>query len=377
MTPELSHPVRIDRITIRRLPLRLKEPFEISTGWWQDREIVLVTVEAEGQTGWAEMVAAEDPSYSPESTETAWHMLRAFLAPAAVGAELKRPADILAPGGWVRGNRMARAGLEMAAWDLLARLRGQSLADFAGAGRRDVPVGVSIGLQKDDDALLRKVEGYLTEGYRRIKLKIKPGRDVAMVRAVRERFPEAAIMADANSAYTLDDTALLRELDDLDLLMVEQPLGHEDILDHAQLQAEIRTPVCLDESIRSVDDTRLALHLGACRVINIKPGRVGGLTEARAIHDLCLEHGVDVWCGGMLESGIGRAHNVALATLPGFTLPGDISSSDRYWARDIVEPEFVMSADGTMTLPEGPGIGVKPRLEMIKSLTTQMEVFAP
>jgi O-succinylbenzoate synthase len=269
---------------------------------------------------------------------------------------------------------MAKAGLEMATWDLVARLQGRSLAEVAGAGRKPVPVGVSIGLQRDDDTLLRKVDGYVEDGYRRIKMKIKPGRDVEMLRLVRDRFPELPIMADANSAYTLADVSRMAEMDDLDLMMIEQPLGHEDILDHARLQEQIRTPVCLDESIRSVDDVRLALQLQACRVVNIKPGRVGGLTSARAIHDLCVAHGVDVWCGGMLESGIGRAHNVALATLPGFTLPGDISASSRYWARDIVEPEFVME-DGTMILPEGPGIGVKPRLEMIDELTTARMEF--
>jgi O-succinylbenzoate synthase len=375
MTHRLSHPVRIDRIQLRRLPLSLREPFEISSGVRQHREIVLVTVEAGGETGWGEMVAAEDPSYSPETTETAWHVLRDFLAPAAAGALISEPVDILAPASWVRGNRMARAGLEMAAWDLVARLQGRSLAEVAGGGRRPVPVGVSIGLQKSDDALLGKVEEYRESGYRRIKMKIKPGRDVEMLRLVRDRFPDLAIMADANSAYTLADVGRLREMDDLDLMMIEQPLGHEDMLDHARLQERIRTPICLDESIRSVDDVRLALHLGACRIVNIKPGRVGGLTEARAIHDLCRENGVDVWCGGMLESGVGRAHNVALATLPGFTLPGDISASSRYWARDIVEPEFVMQ-DGTMTLPEGPGIGVVPRAEMIEELTTSLLEFA-
>lgn len=374
MSVRLSEPVRLDRIELRRLPLRLKEPFEISSGVRQNREIVLVTVEAAGVTGWGEMVAAEDPSYSPETTDTAWHVLTEFLAPPAPGILLSEPGDILKPAGWVRGHRMARAGLEMAAWDLVARLKGVSLAEVAGGGRRPVPVGVSIGLQKDDDALLRKVDGYLTDGYRRIKMKIKPGRDVEMLRVVRDRFPELPIMADANSAYTLADAARLAEMDDLNLMMIEQPLGHEDMLDHARLQESLRTPICLDESIRSADDVRLALHLGACRIVNIKPGRVGGLSEARAIHDLCLAAGVDVWCGGMLESGIGRAHNVALATLPGFTLPGDISSSSRYWARDLVEPEFVME-DGTMSLPEGPGIGVAPRIEMIDDLTTRRVEF--
>lgn len=271
---------------------------------------------------------------------------------------------------------MAKAGLEMAAWDLKARLDGVSLAEAIGGDRRPVPVGVSIGLQPSDDALLGKVEGYLAEGYGRIKIKIKPGRDVEMLRAVRDRFPEARLMADANSAYSLGDMARLRELDDLDLMMIEQPLSHEDIRDHARLQAELRTAVCLDESIHSVEDARLALELGACRIINIKPGRVGGFASAKAIHDLCAENGIPVWCGGMLESGVGRAHNVALASLPGFTLPGDISESRRYWAEDIVTPEFTL-VDGTLTLPEGPGMGVEPRMDRIQALTVRHEVFTP
>lgn len=368
--------MKIDSIEIRIVPLSLRERFEISSGARKDRAILLVQLHGEGHTGWGEVVAAEDPSYSYETTETAWHVIRDFLAPAMVGRAFESPGEMMAAAGWVRGHRMAKAGLEMAAWELRARLDGVSLAEVAGGGRRPVPVGVSIGIQPDDDALLAKVEGYLEEGYRRIKIKIKPGRDVGMLRAVRDRFPEARIMADANSAYTLADVPRLREMDDLDLMMIEQPLSHEDIRDHALLQAEIATPVCLDESIHSVEDARLAVELGACRIINIKPGRVGGFASARAIHDLCRDAGVPVWCGGMLESGVGRAHNVALATLPGFTLPGDISESRRYWEEDIVEPEFVM-LDGTLMLPEGPGMGVVPRLDRIDSLTVRREVVAP
>jgi O-succinylbenzoate synthase len=364
--------MRIERIEMRLVPLMLKERFEISSGGRQERIIFLVTVHGEGQAGWGECVVGEDPGYSYETTETAWHVLRDFVAPAVVGREAPDVAGLMAGAAWVRGHRMAKAALEMAAWDLAARMEGRSLADVVGGGRHPVDVGVSVGLQPSDDQLLGKIEGYLGEGYRRIKIKIKPGRDVAMLAAVRRRFPEARLMADANSAYTLADAALLRELDALDLMMIEQPLGYEDLRDHARLQEELATPICLDESIRSLQDAALALELGACRIVNIKPGRVGGSSSARAIHDLCLTHDVPVWCGGMLESGIGRAHNVALATLPGFTLPGDISASSRYWRQDLVEPEFEL-VDGTLTLPDAPGMGVTPRLELIDALTVRRE----
>ena len=351
--------MKIDRIEIRIVPLRLRERFEISSGSRQDRSILLVTLHGEGATGWGEVVAAEDPSYSPETTETAWHVIRDFLAPAIVGGSYPTPAEVLDAAGWVRGHRMAKAGLEMAAWDLRAKLDGISLVDALGGSRRRVPVGVSIGLQADDATLQRKVEGYLEEGYRRIV----------------EMIPEAELMADANSAYTLSDADRLAEFDDLRLMMIEQPLSHEDIRDHARLQARLETPVCLDESIHSVEDARLALELDACRIVNIKPGRVGGFASSRAVHDLCRSRGVPVWCGGMLESGVGRAHNVALASLPGFTLPGDISESRRYWEEDLVTPEFEME-DGMLALPEGPGIGVEPKLEMIRRLTVRHEVFS-
>ena len=270
---------------------------------------------------------------------------------------------------------MARAAVEMAAWDLEAKRRNLPLRELLGGSTTVVPVGVSIGIQKTDDDLLHKVEQHLAEGYRKIKIKTRPGRDVEMLRAVRTRFPEAPLMADANSAYSLPgDLDLLAAMDEFDLMMIEQPLSHEDLLDHAALQRRIATPVCLDESIRSPGDARLAVYLGAGRIINVKPGRVGGFASAVAIHDVCRAAGWPVWCGGMLESGIGRAHNVALATLPGFSLPGDISNSRRYWAEDIVHPEFEMT-NGLMPVPEGAGIGVAPRIDRIEALTTRKQVF--
>ena len=360
---------------LRELPLQLKEYFEISSGGTQSRRIVLLALEADGVEGWSECVVGETPGYSYETTETAWHVLSEWLLPALVGAEVE-DGRRLRPAPWLRGHPMARAAVEMAGWDLEAKRRGVSLAKLLG-GRPGaaIPVGVSIGIQKTNAALIEKVERYLREGYRKIKIKIKPGRDVEALRSVRERFDDAPVMADANSAYRLpDDLERLRELDEFGLMMIEQPLHHEDLLDHAELQRRVDTPVCLDESVRSPEDARLALHLGAGSIVNIKPGRVGGLGASVAIHDACRAAGWPVWCGGMLESGIGRAHNIALASLPGFSLPGDISGSRRYWTEDIVHPEFE-AHDGLMAVPAGPGIGVAPRVDRIESLTTRKAVF--
>lgn len=366
--------MKITRAELREIPLRLKEYFEISSGGKQDRRILLLTLEGEGHEGWGECVVGEDPGYSYETTETAWHILTSFILPTVVGREAATPEDVLAPVRWIRGHRMAKAAVEMAAWDLAARIDGVSLSRKLGGVRDAVPVGVSVGIQKTDEALHDKVAAYVQEGYARVKIKIKPGRDVEMLAGLRERFPGVPLMADANSAYTLADDARLAELDALDLMMIEQPLSHEDFLHHARLQERIRTPICLDESIESVDDVELALELGSCRIINIKPGRVGGHASSRRIHDAMRERGLPVWCGGMLESGVGRAHNVALASLEGFTLPGDISASRRYWERDIVDPEFEVQ-DGHIRVPQGPGIGVTPDRERIERLTVRSVVF--
>jgi len=367
--------MRLDRIELREIRLRLREPFEISSGVRQDRRLLLVRVEGEGEVGWGECVAAEDPSYSYETTDTQWHVLTDFILPEVAGRKAEGPERVLDPVSWIRGHRMAGAGVEMAVWDLEAKLAGAPLAEHLGGRTGHVPVGVSVGIQPTDDDLFLRVEEYLERGYAKIKIKIKPGRDVEMLRGVRDRFgTEVPIMADANSAYDLADAGRLSELDDLELMMIEQPLAHDDYLDHARLQAELETPICLDESIRSARDATLALELGSCRIVNIKPGRVGGLASARAIHDLCRAREVGVWCGGMLESGVGRAHNLALATLPGFRYPGDISESARYWHEDVVEPEFEL-VNGGLRVPEGPGIGVRPRVERIESLTVRRAVF--
>jgi O-succinylbenzoate synthase len=366
--------VKVDRVTIREIRMQLREPFEISSGVSHDRRVLLVTLQSGGITAWGECVAGETPAYSYETTDTAWSILTDLILPRVSGSVMESSADLLHVFEGIRGHPMAKAAVEMAAWDLEAKARGGSLASLVGGVRDCVPVGVSIGLQPTDDELHRKVGDYIEEGYARVKIKIKPGRDVGMLRGLCDRFPDVAFMADANSAYSLEDLPCLRELDQLNLIMIEQPLAHDDYLDHARLQGEMETPICLDESIRSVRDAALALELGACRIINIKPGRVGGLSEAKAIHDLCVEHDMPVWCGGMLESGVGRAHNVALASLPGFTLPGDISASKRYWKEDIVTPEFVLNS-GVIDVPSGPGIGVEVREDLVDAWSVRQVDF--
>lgn len=367
--------MRIERAVLREIRMRLRQKFEISSGVTDERRIVLLALHGEGLEGWGECVAGETPAYAYETTDTAWHVLTEHILPQVVGRDASDPEDLLTPTRWIRGHRMAKAAVEMAGWDLAARALGSSLASVLGGSRDAVPVGVSVGLQATDEALIGRVAEYVADGYARVKVKIKPGRDVEMLRALRKRFPDLLVMADANSAYTLADAARLKELDALKLTMIEQPLGYDDFLHHARLQRSIETPICLDESVCSVGDLELALELGSCRIVNIKPGRVGGLGVSRRIHDVMRERGLPVWCGGMLESGIGRAHNVALASLPGFTLPGDISASRRYWEQDIVSPEFEVRSDGHMEVPTGPGIGVEVDLDRVEALTVREAVF--
>jgi O-succinylbenzoate synthase len=358
--------MRVERIELRGLRLPLRFPFETSFGRSESKEFLLVSVAADGVTGYAECVADVDPYYLPETNETARHVIRDFLAPLLLASEVGSPRDTRALFARVRGHEMAKAALEMALWELHARRENAPLYSVLGGRGGEIASGVSIGLQKDPGVLLEKVETEVAAGYRRIKIKIKPGKDRDLVAAIRRRFPDVALMVDANSAYTLADAPLFQELDAYKLMMVEQPLAWDDIVDHAALQAKIQTAVCLDESIHSPDDARHALALGACRIVNIKVGRVGGFGSAIAIQDLCREKGVPVWCGGMLESGIGRLANVHVQTLPGFTLPGDTSASARYFEEDLVDPPVVVSPRGTITVPEGPGIGhaiVWPRVE--------------
>jgi O-succinylbenzoate synthase len=367
----------IERIALREIRLPLREPFRISSGECSERRILLVeTTAADGLHAWSECVAGEQANYSPETIDTAWHALREWFVPRLLATSLPGPesADELLARG-VRGHRMARAALEMATWELSARQRGISLARRLGGTRERIEVGISLGIQPSPAALVDRAAQALADGYHKIKLKIEPGSDVAYVAAVREALGAAApLMCDANNAYTLADADHLAALDAFHLIMIEQPLEHEDLVRHAALQRRLQTPICLDESITSPARAEDMIQLGSGRIINIKPGRVGGFTASRAIHDICAASNVPVWCGGMLESGIGRAYNVALATLPNFTIPGDTSPSARYWERDIVTPEWTMDASGTVVVPmDRVGIGVEPDLDRIDDLTVRRE----
>ena len=357
--------MRIDRIDLSLVRLPLIRPFQTSSSRKEYLDHILVRiVTASGATGWGECASPSDPFYCPETVETCWHILRDFLAPMVLGRDWSTIKELTGHYRLIRGNAFARAGLEMACWDALARAQGQSLATALGGTRSEILSGVSLGIEAEIQPLIDRIDRFLAEGYRRIKLKIGPGWDVDVVRRVRHRFGSIPLQVDANSAYTLADVATIRELDAFDLLLIEQPLGHDDIIDHARLQSQIQTPLCLDESLHSVDDVRKALDLDACRVVNIKVSRLGGLLEARRVHDYCLARGVPVWCGGMHEFGIGRAANLALASLPGFTLPGDISGSDKYYLRDIVEPP-ILARNGILAVPDRPGLGVEPVEEFI------------
>jgi o-succinylbenzoate synthase len=368
--------MRIRKITLRELGMRLIAPFEISNGVSYDRRILLVEADVDGVVGWAECVAGEAPQYSPETVETAWHVLRDHLWPLMKGKEFAAAAEASAMLESVRGHNMAKGALEAAIWDAEAKQKGIALWKLLGGTREEIACGVSIGIKQSVDELVGAVRKELDAGYQRIKIKIKPGKDYEQVKRLRQDFPQIKLMVDANSAYRLEDWPLLKQLDAFYLMMIEQPLGWEDIYSHAELQKKLTTPICLDESVHTFEQARAAIALGACKIINIKLGRVGGFTGARKIHDLCQENGIPVWCGGMLESGIGRAHNIALSTLPNFTLPGDVSASRRYWVEDLVEPEVVVSAQGTIRVPRGPGIGFEPRIDRIAKLTTRTELLA-
>jgi O-succinylbenzoate synthase len=370
-------PLRLDALELRLVRLSLLEPFEVSFGRVKSRLLFLLRLEAGGHSGWGECVALETPVFSYETVGTARHVIRDHLAPAILGQEIKDLADLTARFGAFRGHPMAKAGIELAFVDLVARLRGEPIARVIGGVRHEVEVGVSLGIQPTVDALDERVGHFLGLGYRRIKLKIKPGADVPVVGEIRRRHPQILLSVDANAAYTLADTSLLRQLDAYDLLMIEQPLAHDDLLDHASLQKTLATAICLDESITSHDRARQALDTGACRIVNMKIGRVGGYSEALRIHDLCVERGVPLWCGGMLESGIGRAHNVALASLPGFTLPGDISGSRRYFERDVIVPPVEVTADGTVAVPTSPGLGFDIDVAFLESRTESAERLRP
>lgn len=369
--------LQIDSLTLREIRLPLKEPFAISSGTVKDRRIFLLQLrDASGLTAWSECVAGEEPNYTAETVETAWLALREWIAPRVLGCRFNHPREIfpLLEQNF-RGHLMAKAAFEMGAWELAAQLEGVPLSRMLGGTRSHIPAGVSLGIQKNPERLVELAHAARARGYRKIKIKIKPGADVEFVAAVRAALgPEAPLMVDANNAYSLADLERLVKLDAFNLIMLEQPLAWDDIVRHAALQKRLRTPICLDESITGLAQAEDMVTLGSGRIINIKPGRVGGFSAALAIHDFCAKNGVPVWCGGMLESGVGRAYNVALASLPNFVLPGDLSPSDRYWERDIVTPEWTMSVDGMVSVPlEKPGMGVTVNLDRVDDLTVRCE----
>jgi o-succinylbenzoate synthase len=368
-------------VELREVALPLVRPFRTSFGEEREKRAVLVRVVLstgrDEVEGWGECVASAEPLYSEEWLEGSWLILANYLCPALLrSGPFSEPAEVEARLGTIRGHPMAKAALVAAVVDACLRARDQSLVAFLGGVRERVPCGVSVGIAPTVEALLEEITGYLDSGYRRIKLKIEPGRDLSVVAPVRAALPDTPLSVDANAAYDLSSVSLFEALDELGLLMIEQPLGHDDLRDHARLQQRIRTPICLDESVRSAHDALLAIELGACRVINIKPGRVGGVLEAHRVHDVASKHDVPVWIGGMLETGVGRAANLALAALPGVKFPGDTSASNRYFPEDITEP-FVLGPDGTMAVPSGPGIGVEPRPDRLEACTERVESIRP
>ena len=367
--------MKLEAITLREIQMPLVHFFETSFGRIYSRRILLLTAHCDGIDGWGECVAGEDPFYSSEWIETAWPVIQHYLAPTVLGRTLESARESVQWMARVRGHQMAKAAIENALWDAEAQQKQQPLWKLLGGSRREIQCGVSIGIQDSVEQLLEKIETELTAGYRRIKVKVKPGWDVNVMERIRSRWSEITLSCDANSAYTLDEVEHLRKFDQFNLLMIEQPLWNDDIYYHARLQRELRTAICLDESIRHVRDAANAIETGACRIINVKVGRVGGFTEAKKIHDLCQANKIPVWCGGMLESGIGRAHNVALSTLENFRLPGDVSASKRYWKEDIVEPEIEVSAQGTIAISDAPGRGYRVREDLIEKLTVRKETF--
>jgi O-succinylbenzoate synthase len=367
--------IRIEQIVLRQVRMPLVHFFETSFGRTTERQIVLVEAVAGGASGWGEVTAGENPFYNEEWTESAWLILRDYAGPRVLGCMVESAGAVGPLLDHIRGHRMARGGLEAAVWDLEARLAGLPLWRHIGGVRREISCGVSIGIQESVPQLLRKIEGERQAGYQRIKIKIGPGWDVEVVREVRREFPQIRLMVDANSAYQLSDAEHLRRLDEFYLMMIEQPLGHDDIIDHAALQAKLETPICLDECIRSARHAEQAIRMRACKIINIKLGRVGGFGEARRVHDVAREAGVPVWCGGMLESGVGRAHNIALSTLENFILPGDVSASRRYWARDVIAPPVEVTPGGTILARDDPGFGYPLDLDFVRSITVREEAL--
>ncbi|MDQ2924728.1 MAG: o-succinylbenzoate synthase [Acidobacteriota bacterium] len=369
--------MKIEAIHMREVNMPLAHPFETSFGVTTGRRILLVEIVADGMSAWGECVAGEHPYYSDEMVDTAWHIAATELAPRLLNASVKSGRDCPALFKRVRGHRMAKAALENAVWELDAMRQGISLSKLLGGTREKIPCGVSIGIQSTPAKLMEKIDAEVSAGYQRVKLKCKPGWDEAIFTEVRERWPDITLSCDANSAYKLDDADRIATWDRFNLLMIEQPMWYDDFYFHAELQKRIKTPICLDECIRNRRDAQAALELGSGRIINIKVGRVGGFTEAIAVHDVAAKHGAPVWCGGMLETGIGRAHNIALSSLPNFSLPGDVSASQRYWSEDIIEPEVTVSPQGEIVVPTSPGRGFEVIPERIERLTVRKQTLRP
>jgi O-succinylbenzoate synthase len=367
----------MERVELFVVRLPLKRAYETSGSRETHQTHVLARVESEGAVGWGESVAPEQPWYSGETPKTVWYALDEVILPRLLGADLAGPSDVDATLGWIREHRMAKATIEMAIWDLFAKREGVPLSKLLGGTRDRILCGVAIGIHPSIEALIETIDHELQGGYQRVKLKIKPGADGHVAEGVRNHYPDLAFMLDANSAYTLADLPLFKRIDAYHPTMIEQPLAYDDIVDHATLQRGIATPVCLDESIHTSEDARKAIEIGATKVINIKPGRVGGHASAKRIHDLCAERDVPVWCGGMLEFGIGRAHNVHLASLENFRLPGDVSASERYFETEIIGEPFTVAQDGTMKVPTGPGIGVTVREDLIRKIALQQKEYRP
>lgn len=367
--------MEIKSIKLRHIKMDLLTPFTTSIGTEFDKDFILVEVKSKsGLSGWAESVSIKEPIYNEETVNTNWHIMSDFLIPLILREPIVHPDEVSERFRHIRGNYNAKAALECAIWDLYAREQNLSLAKALGGVKDKIEVGVSVGIQKSEKAMIQQIENYVSEGYKRIKIKIKRDWDVHILRAIRREFPAIPLMADANCAYTLEDIEHLQSLDEFQLMMIEQPFASDDIIDHAKLQEKLLTPICLDESIHTVDDARKAIELGSCKIINLKIGRVGGLTESKKIHDLCMKHNIPMWCGGMLEAGIGRAYNVAITSLSNFTLPGDTAPSSHYWKQDIIEPEVEMK-DGYIYIPEGPGIGYEPSLSKIEEVTLYSKTF--
>ncbi|MFB5662468.1 o-succinylbenzoate synthase [Alteribacillus sp. HJP-4] len=368
--------MEINNIILRHIKMDLLHPFTTSVGTEKDKEIIIVEIQSvNGESGWGESVSITDPIYNEETITTNWHIISDFLIPLLFKENISHPVKVTERFKKIRGNFNAKAALECAIWDLYAKEQKVPLAKALGGKKKHIDVGISVGIQASVSEMLDQIKLSLNQGYQRVKIKIKPKWDVNILAAVREAFPDIELMADANCAYTLKDIDHLKKLDDFNLMMIEQPFAHDDIVDHARLQEQLQTPICLDESIHSAEDARKAVELGSCRIINLKIGRVGGLTESKKIHDFCKSRNIPVWCGGMLESGIGRAHNIALTTLENFILPGDTAPSSHYWEEDIIEPSFEMK-EGGIPVPDGFGIGVQPKRKLLEQLTLKSKVFS-